>query len=260
MFQKNAFVGRTATAPKWQPHRSEAEKETAGDDNGGAPTAKAGLTVLLADDHKIIRDAMVPIIMELGPEVEVIQAASLDEVLEIASRPIAIDLMVIDLYMPGMQGIRSLKALRLLRQSEPLAIFSGSIEDSDVKGAIGFGVSAYLPKTMSPKALISAMRLVMNGERYVPIDLYEKCHRNPVESPEGADAHDEPPTRALGQLTPRQFAVLGEVVGGHSNKEIARRLNIQEITVKVHLQAIFRRLEVKTRTQAAMRAVDLGWF
>ena len=260
MIEGNVAPDRPATAARGRPRRADKANETAGDGAGAVRPARTGLTVLLADDHKIIRDAMVPIIMELGPDVEVIQAGSLDEVLEIAARPIPIDLMVVDLYMPGMQGVRSLKALRLLRRSEPLAIFSGSIEEADVKGAINFGVSAYLPKTMSPRALISAMRLVMNGERYVPIDLYEKCHRHSEETSQAAGEDSDIVACPSGRLTPRQFSVLGEVVAGHSNKEIARRLNIQEITVKVHLQAIFRRLDVKNRTQAAMYAAEQGWY
>jgi len=219
------------------------------------------LTVVLADDHKILREAMVPVIKELGDDVEVIEAGSLDEVLDIAARPLKIDLMIIDLYMPGMHGVKSLKALRALRPTEPLAIFTGSMEESDIGSAVDFGVSAYLPKTMAARTLVSAMRLTMNGERYIPVNLYEMVYRRRAEPAQSqAQAQESEPAAGPSGLTARQYSVLREVVAGRSNKEIARALDIQEITVKVHLQGVFKRLNVKNRTQAAIYATEHGWF
>jgi DNA-binding NarL/FixJ family response regulator len=215
------------------------------------------ITVLLADDHRMVREALVPFVRRVGESVSVLEAGSLPEVIEQITKPDVIDLVVIDLYMPGMHGIASLRQVRELRPSVPIAVLSGSINPQDIESALDFGAAGYLPKTMIGAAFVNALSLVLNGERFVPSEFYLGLRdRGPTTSPDEQATGSKTPVG----LTSRQWAVLRELVLGRSNKEIAKALGIEEITVKVHLQAVFKRLQVSNRTQAATYAMQRGWF
>lgn len=217
------------------------------------------ITVILADDHRMVREALVPFVRRIGDRVTVLEAGTLDEVLDLASRSEnPIDLVILDLYMPGMNGPGGLRRLRELRPQTPVAVLSGSVNAQDIEGALDAGAVGYLPKTMIGAAFVNALSLVLNGERFVPSEFYLGLRdRGPnmvaAESEGGGD-------RVPVGLTSRQWAVLRELVVGRSNKEIAKILGIEEITVKVHLQAVFKRLQVSNRTQAATYAMQRGWF
>lgn len=218
------------------------------------------ITAILADDHRMVREALVPFVRRIGDRVTVLEAGSLDEVLEIVARPeIEIDLAIVDLYMPGMNGPGGLRRLREVRPQTPVAVLSGSINAQDIEGALDAGAAGYLPKTMIGAAFVNALSLVLNGERFVPSEFYIGLRdrgANMIAGPEGEASAERAP---IG-LTSRQWAVLRELVAGRSNKEIAKILGIEEITVKVHLQAVFKRLQVSNRTQAATYAMQRGWF
>lgn len=217
------------------------------------------ITTILADDHRMVREALVPFVRRIGDRVTVLEAGSLDEVLEIVARPeIEIDLVIVDLYMPGMNGPGGLRRLREARPQTPVAVLSGSVNAQDIEGALDAGAVGYLPKTMIGAAFVNALSLVLNGERFVPSEFYLGLRdRGPnMVAGEGEASAERTP---IG-LTSRQWAVLRELVAGRSNKEIAKILGIEEITVKVHLQAVFKRLQVSNRTQAATYAMQRGWF
>jgi DNA-binding NarL/FixJ family response regulator len=217
------------------------------------------ITVILADDHRMVREALVPFIRRIGDRVTVLEAGTLDEVLELAGRPEhTIDLVVLDLYMPGMNGPGGLRRLREVRPQTPVAVLSGSINAQDIEGVLDAGAAGYMPKTMIGAAFVNALSLVLNGERFVPSEFYLGLRdRGPnMVAGEGEAGGDRAPVG----LTSRQWAVLRELVAGRSNKEIAKILGIEEITVKVHLQAVFKRLQVSNRTQAATHAMQRGWF
>ena len=172
-------------------------------------------------------------------------------------RPEAVvDLIILDLYMPGMNGPGGLRRLREIRPDTPVAVLSGSVNAQDIEGVLDAGAAGYLPKTMIGAAFVNALSLVLNGERFVPSEFYLGLRdRGPNMTAQEADAGGD---RAPVGLTSRQWAVLRELVAGRSNKEIAKILGIEEITVKVHLQAVFKRLQVSNRTQAATEAMRLG--
>lgn len=215
------------------------------------------ITVLLADDHRMVREALVPFVRRVGEDVTVLEAGSLTDVIEMVSKPDHIDLIVIDLYMPGMQGIPSLRQIRERRPSVPIAVLSGSVNPQDIESALDFGAAGYLPKTMIGAAFVNALSLVLNGERFVPSEFYMGLRdRGPTANVDDQAGGSKVPVG----LTSRQWAVLRELVLGRSNKEIAKALGIEEITVKVHLQAVFKRLQVSNRTQAATYAMQRGWF
>ncbi|MDF3073425.1 MAG: DNA-binding response regulator [Alphaproteobacteria bacterium] len=217
------------------------------------------ITVVLADDHRMVREALVPFVRRIGERVIVLEAGSLDEVIELISRPEQdIDLVILDLYMPGMNGPGGLRRVREVRPQTPVAVLSGSVHSQDIEGALDAGAAGYLPKTMVGAAFVNALSLVLNGERFVPSEFYLGLRdRGPhMAAGEGEAGGDRAPVG----LTSRQWAVLRELVAGRSNKEIAKILGIEEITVKVHLQAVFKRLQVSNRTQAATYAMQRGWF
>jgi len=217
------------------------------------------ITVVLADDHRMVREALVPFVRRIGDKVAVIEAGTLDEVVAISSKPeTSIDLIILDLYMPGMNGPGGLRRLREIRPETPVAVLSGSVNAQDIEGVLDAGAAGYLPKTMIGAAFVNALSLVLNGERFVPSEFYLGLRdRGPNMAAQEADAGGD---RAPVGLTSRQWAVLRELVAGRSNKEIAKILGIEEITVKVHLQAVFKRLQVSNRTQAATYAMQRGWF
>ena len=216
------------------------------------------ITVVIADDHRMVREALVPFIRRIGDKVTVLEAGTLDEVLEAIEKAGHVDLVILDLYMPGMNGPGGLRKLRELRPETPVAVLSGSVNAQDIEGVLDAGAAGYLPKTMIGAAFVNALSLVLNGERFVPSEFYLGLRdRGPnMIASEGESGDDRAPVG----LTSRQWAVLRELVGGRSNKEIAKILGIEEITVKVHLQAVFKRLQVSNRTQAATYAMQRGWF
>jgi len=217
------------------------------------------ITVVLADDHRMVREALVPFVRRIGDRVTVLEAGTLDEAVELLSRPDqTVDLIILDLYMPGMNGPGGLRRVREARPSTPVAVLSGSVHAQDIEGALDAGAAGYLPKTMVGAAFVNALSLVLNGERFVPSEFYMGLRdRGPnMMAGEGEFGGERAPVG----LTSRQWAVLRELVAGRSNKEIAKILGIEEITVKVHLQAVFKRLQVSNRTQAATYAMQRGWF
>lgn len=220
-----------------------------------APRSGA-ITVVLADDHRMVREALVPYISRVAERVTVLQASTLDEALAFGGDDQAIDLYLIDLYMPGMHGVGSLIEIRRRHPSVPIAIVSGSIDRHDIESALALGVAGYLPKTMIGRAFVDAISLILNGERFVPSEYYVDMRHRAVNVP--VVRRDAAQQR--NGLTARQWQVLRLLATGRANKEIANQLNVEEITVKVHVQAIFRALQVKNRTQAAGYALRRGWF
>jgi len=218
-------------------------------------TRPGALTVVLADDHRMVREALVPYISRIAADVTVLQASTLNEVIDIAAAQESIDLFLIDLYMPGMHGVSSLLEIRKRQPNVPIAIVSGSIDRHDIESALALGAAGYLPKTMIGRAFVDAVSLILNGERFVPSEYYVDMRQRPTDN--------EPVKPVVPQrngLTARQWQVLRLLATGRANKEIANLLNVEEITVKVHVQAIFRALQVKNRTQAAGYALRRGWF
>jgi len=160
----------------------------------------------------------------------------------------SLDIVVLDYRMPGMNGWDGLVAAKKLRAKLPVVIMSGAPGSTIVRQAIRNGASGFFPKTLTGPALVSALRLVMAGEIFVPASALED--RPASEPTNGTSA---PP------LTPRERQVLDGLVKGCSNKEIARDLAVEEVTVKLHLRSVFRKLGARNRTQAVMEAVQHGW-
>lgn len=205
------------------------------------------MRVLLADDHNLVRDALKSYLERLEPESEVLTAQSLADAMAVADRSEAVDLVILDLKMPGMDGLKGLREMRERMPTIPVVLMSGAATQDDVRAALDLGARGFLPKTISGQALVSALRLILAGERFVPLDALDG----------GEDAVQ--PVRIEGgvPLTHREGEVLTYLEKGWSNKEIARALELQEVTIKLHIRGICRKLGAKNRTQAALRAQEL---
>jgi DNA-binding NarL/FixJ family response regulator len=208
------------------------------------------MRILIADDHDLVRDTIEEFLKRLGDQTEVLQASTLPEAMTLAGQQTdKLDMILLDLRMPGMNGLAGLTAMRQKCPDVPVVILSGDVNPDVVRGALQAGAAGFIPKTMRGAAMLNAIRLVQSGGRYVPDVIVTNGAANLLEA--GA--------RSPKNLTPRERQVLSQLVKGQSNKEIGRALNIEEITVALHLRSVYRKLEVSTRTQAVRIALQLGW-
>jgi DNA-binding NarL/FixJ family response regulator len=203
------------------------------------------MKLLIVDDHPVFRRGMAALLQEAGAQTTVLQAANSEDALRAVEAHPDLDAAFIDLMMPGLAGEALIREFARRHPELPLIVLSSSENSSDVRRALNAGALGYVPKSASPQTLLSALQLVLGGNIYVPPLLLQV-----VEEPTGARGQAKAPN-ALAQLTERQVDVLRYLRDGLSNKEIAARLGIAEKTVKAHVAAIFRTLNVVNRTQAA---------
>ena len=202
------------------------------------------LHVIVADDHVLIRELLERQLKELDADVRVYHAGTLQQVLELAHTAERLDLILLDLRMPGMNGFAGLQAVRQTRPEVPVAILSGQIEPQTIRDALQAGAAGYLPKTMRATGMLNALRLILDGERYVPESVLSTAAGGETG---GAD------------FSKRERDVIKQLMLGHTNKEIARDLQVEEVTVALHLRSIYRKLAVRNRTQAVRLLLERGW-
>jgi DNA-binding NarL/FixJ family response regulator len=202
------------------------------------------MRILLADDHPLFAEALQTLIQRS------ISASTLTVVLDLeaAHRALAgarrFDLAILDLHMPGTKGFEGIERTLARFPQTPLVVISGSATAAEVRRALELGARGFLPKTLPPKVLSAALQVLASGGTYVPTDYAQ---------PAAAAARP-----AVAGLTPREAEVLALLATGQSNKEIGRALKLQEITVKLHVRNIFRKLKVRNRVEAANAASALG--
>jgi DNA-binding NarL/FixJ family response regulator len=203
----------------------------------------AMLNILIVDDHAVVREGVAAVLRQELGQPTIFHAADVGVALAIAAEHSDLDLVLLDLSMPGVSGMGALKVFGARHEAIPVIVLSSSEDEADVRGAIAHGALGYVAKSAKPATLLAAVRLVLSGEIYVPSFM---AHGDAVE-PECPDR--------LATLTQRQRDVLQLVAGDASNKEIAYRLKISEKTVKAHLTAIFRALNVTNRNEAVRGAI-----
>lgn len=225
------------------------------------------MKVLIADDHRLIVEGVKTKLSELGEEVEFVVAMDIAEFDAAIAPPKgdAIDLAIIDISMPGAQGHRHIAQLRQVTPAVPIIVLSGS-EDTDlIRTLLDLGVQGFIPKAYSPDVMLSAVRLVLAGGVYVPPMLLAGVQARgwnpPVQSTPSSHAVSALPQPSLDGLrqilTERQIDVMRLLSQGKPNKLIARDLGISEGTVKIHLAAIFRALNVRNRVEAVVASSRL---
>ena len=220
------------------------------------------MKLLLADDHTLFRDALVQYIERAESSARITLSKDFPGVLEAMKEDPAQDLILLDLRMPGMNDMEGFKIIREQYPEVPVALMSGVAEEKDVQAAMGLGAVGYFPKTLSGRALLQAIQLVLTGEKFIPIDnsantimpSYYNDSRNGSKDTEGEASE----AAANINLTPRESEVLEYLAKGASNKEIANALGLQVVTVKLHVRGVCRKLEAKNRTQAALKAREIG--
>lgn len=216
---------------------------------------KKPMKILIADDHELFRDGLRHVLEQLDAGVQVVEASDYRQAIALAETEEEIDVVLLDLAMPGMPWGEGLQALReRLPSSVPLIVLSASDDRRHVLQAVNLGAAGFIPKTSSSRVMLSALKLVLSGGVYLPPALLEQGATAAGESP-GAPFGAE---NAASFLTPRQREVLALLGQGKSNKEIARVLQLAEGTVKLHVTAILKALNVNNRTRAVVAASQLG--
>ncbi len=195
------------------------------------------MRVLVADDHDLVRDALAEYLQTAG-FADVRTAASLESAVREVNDSGSFDLVLLDYNMPGMNGLEGLEKMILANDERPVALLSGAASRKVMNEAIEIGAAGFVPKTLSAKSLVSAANFMAAGETFIPLEFH------------AAENHNAP------ELSEREREVLQGICQGHSNKEIARDLDLQEVTVKLHVKTLSRKLNARNRTHAAMIARD----
>ncbi|MBD9482172.1 response regulator transcription factor [Pseudomonas sp. PDM14] len=204
----------------------------------------AAYEILIADDHPLFRSALQQALsLGLGPDVRLVEAASIAELETCLGEKSDWDLVLLDLNMPGAYGFSGLVLLRGQYPQLPVVMVSAQEEAAVVVRAREFGASGFIPKSSSLETIQQAVRQVLDGEVWWPPQASEAVT---------VSAEAKAASAGLASLTPQQFRVLTMVCEGLLNKQIAYELNVSEATIKAHVTAIFRKLGVRTRTQAAL--------
>jgi DNA-binding NarL/FixJ family response regulator len=200
------------------------------------------LTFLIADDHPMVRDALASALAQAFAGATVAMAATLAEAQAGLEHEPETDALLLDLDMPGMDGLTGLALLRSSHPTVPIIVVSAAREAGVIRRAHDLGASAYVDKSASLEEIAGTVRAVLDGEIFAP--------------PEAQPA-DSFAQRAA-RLTPQQWRVLALMVQGDQNKQIAYKLGVGEATVKAHVTVILRKLGVRSRTQAVIEARGLA--
>ncbi|WP_339510649.1 response regulator transcription factor ErdR [Pseudomonas sp. RL_15y_Pfl2_60] len=200
--------------------------------------------ILIADDHPLFRSALQQALTQgLGPGVRLVEAASIAELESRLTEKPDWDLVLLDLNMPGAYGFSGLVLLRGQYPQIPVVMISAQEESAIVLRSKEFGASGFIPKSSSLETIQQAVRQVLDGDTWWPEISADV---------QAVSAEAKAASAGLSSLTPQQFRVLTMVCEGLLNKQIAYELGVSEATVKAHVTAIFRKLGVRTRTQAAL--------
>ncbi len=205
-------------------------------------------TFIIADDHPLFRSALKEAVSRHIQNAEIVEASSLETLQRaLAACPDA-DLILLDLRMPDAKGFSGLLFLRAEYPIVPVVVVSAAEDPNVVQRALDFGASGFIPKSASIEVIGEALRAILAGSVWAPIDLGRKLR---------GDSIDRDLARRLSSLTPQQLRVLVMLADGESNKHIASQLAITEATVKAHITGILRKLGIERRTQAAVLAQRL---
>lgn len=209
------------------------------------------MRILVVDDHELVAIAMATVLAQLDRQAQIVQAGHLEQAYARVAEGPAFTLVLLDLGLPGCTGVQSLERFRERFPELPVVVYSGADDRESINAALDLGAMGYIPKTAPQDVLIGAIRLVLSGGIYVPVEAL-KARGGVAPQPVQARTPSD-----LG-LSPRQSEVLGLLLKGLPNKLIARQLDISENTTKIHVSAVYQHLGVATRTQALIAASRLG--
>lgn len=207
------------------------------------------MRILLADDHPLFREGVKPVLEKLDPDVVVLEAFDYPTAFDAMHGASEVDLVLMDLYMPGMSGIEGITRFRATFPDVPLVVLSASEQVEDIQRLLAAGALGYITKSSPSETILKALRLVLAGSVYVPPGVFPEEEGTPIL---------QQISSRYPALSYRQIQVLRELAKGQSNKQIGYALDVTEGTVKLHLAAIFRILKVNNRTEAVLVAQKMG--
>jgi two-component system nitrate/nitrite response regulator NarL len=204
------------------------------------------MKILIADDHDLLRDTLV-LFLENEGGIQTSAVGTFEEAVKRIEANDPFDLILLDYNMPGMNALDGLKAALKIGGGQRVALISGEATKQIAEDALEAGAAGFVPKSLPAKSLVNAVKFMAMGEQYVPIDFMT--------------AADDTLANPLAEkLTDRELQVLKGLTEGKSNKEIARDLDIQETTVKLHMKTLYRKVGAANRTQAALIAREARLF
>jgi DNA-binding NarL/FixJ family response regulator len=204
--------------------------------------------LVIADDHPLFRGALREAVSGVFGRAEVSEAGSFDEVAKLLDKGGEVDLILLDLSMPGVRGFSGVMYLRAQYPSVPIVVVSANDDPAVIRRCMDFGASGFIPKTLGIEAMRGAIVRVLKGGVWTPPD---------VDLTAGSDAEAAALMARLATLTPQQVRVLMMLSEGLLNKQIAYELDVSEATVKAHVSAILQKLGVESRTQAVIAAAKI---
>ena len=210
--------------------------------------SSASYRLVIADDHPLFRGALREAVSGVFAATDIAEAGSLDEAVELLERGVDVDLVLLDLTMPGVRGFSGLMYLRAQYPAVPVIIVSANDDPAVIRRCMEFGASGFIPKTQPIEAMRDAIGRVLAGSVWTPPD---------VDLGAGADAETAEMVARLSSLTPQQVRVLMMLSEGLLNKQIAYELSVSEATIKAHVSAILQKLGVESRTQAVIAAAKI---
>ena len=209
--------------------------------------------MVIADDHPLFRGALRAAVSALLPNAEITEAGTFDEVVNLLERGTEVDLVLLDLAMPGARGFSGLMYLRAQYPGVPVAVVSANDDPAAIRRCMQIGASGFIPKTLGIDGMRTAISKILGGGVWTPPD---------VDLAQAADVETAELMARMATLTPQQVRVLMMLSEGLLNKQIAYQLGVSEATVKAHVSAILQKLGVESRTQAVIAAakIEAGQF
>jgi DNA-binding NarL/FixJ family response regulator len=209
---------------------------------------ESAFRVLIADDHPLMVGGLRQAVLAAAPDAEIAVAHDFDSIVAALGASPEIDLVLLDLTMPGVRGFSGLLFLRSAHPSTPVIVVSGHGERAVIRHCMEFGAAGFIPKTNSLDTMRAAIAQVLDGGRWTPADF---------DPSSAANGQSSAMARRLASLTPQQIRVLMMLSQGLLNKQIAYELSVSEATIKAHVSAIFQKLGVESRTQAVILATKI---
>ena len=204
------------------------------------------MRILFGYANGVCRDFVQNHLLDDLSKIQVMTASTLAQSIELAGDAKDIDVVALDLNMPDMNGVQGLSQMRkVVKPDVPVALMDHTLNPKQMRDALRVGAAGFLPYSMSSDALLSALRLMASGEIYIPVTSADNAQ---LAKP---DAKDE-------FLSSREREVLDGLLSGQSNRQIADRIGLSEVTIKYHLKSLRSKLGARNRTHAALRAIELG--